>query len=212
MPEEISPLDNFWNTFSVLANDVSRCMKVLQDPQVTDSVEIMFWDRALARSFFALLEGTAYGMTWLAYDYVQTHEDHHLSSAEVEALRYGYDFDDSIEPEVKYSPAPLLAKIQWAFDVFARVHRVDDFKMCDSDEWMLMVKMFAIREMYEYARTPDDLIIYEPAREALIEGATWFMTRVIQLIERCHHGMEAYRLTSNSEGDVWESDANDFVM
>lgn len=212
MPEEITPLDNFWNVYSILAQDVRRCIKVLEDGQVTDHDEIMFWDRALARSFFAMMEGTAYSMTWFAYSYVQSREDTHLTPEEVEALRYGYDFDDSIEPELKYSPLPVLAKIQWAFDVFARVHRLEHFQMCDVDEWLLMVKMFAIREMYEYARTADALIIYEGAREALIEGATWFMKRVVQLIAKCHDGMEAYRLTSETKGDIWARDANDFVM
>lgn len=84
--------------------------------------------------------------------------------------------------------------------------------MCDVDECLLMVKMFAIREMYEYARAADALTIYKGAREALIEGATWFMNRVVQLIEKCHDGMEAYRLTSETQGNVWERDANDFVM
>ena len=212
MPEELSPLQTFWNVFAVLAQDVRRCIKVLEDGQVTDPNEIMFWDRALARSVFALIEGTAYSMAWLAYTYVNVYKEVTLSAVEIEELKNSYDFDEAKESNPELDRSRLLNKIQWTFDLFARVHKVDRFPLSELTEWAFMKEIFRNKQGLAHPRTAEELTVYEENRETLIEGTQWFIERVVDLLKECRDGMEAYDPDAATEGDTGGTDPSDLIM
>ena len=210
--QDNTPLDDFWNVFAGLVQDVRRCIKVFEDGKVTDKAELLFWDRALARSTFALIEGTPYSMAWLAYSYVHFFKVETLSALEIEELENAYDFDDPIEPKMEIDRSHLLNKIQWAFDVFARVHAVEGYPLTELTEWVLIKEILSYKEGLAHPRTPEALILYEENREVLIEGAVWFIKRVPDLLKKCRDGMEAYGHVRNAAGDPWDTDINDFIM
>lgn len=183
MSSDQNSLEGFWSIVVALTEDAKTCLGVLDKVYEDDDDEaVMFWRRMYARSVFALIEGATYRMTYAAYA-ARDRRDVTFSLPEIEELEKAYDFDEEFDPVLEVSRALALDRVQLAFKAFARVHYADYVLPIHEPEWAHIKEILKLRQRLMFPREAEELLINEDQIDALIYGTTWFMERLVKLLE-----------------------------
>jgi len=176
-------LKEFWNVFTNLNGDVSRCMAALEETPEEDEEERAFWRRMYARAIFAAIDGATYRMTFQAYA-ARARPSVTFSMDELERLEKAYDFDEDQEEFVStFSKSQMLDNIRFAFNAFARVHYSDYVLPINDPDWVIIKEVARMRDALQYPRAPEETEVYEENIDTLVKGLLWFVERMMELLK-----------------------------
>src|SRR5437588_4934586 len=176
-------LKEFWNVFTNLNGDVSRCMAALEETPEEDEEERAFWRRMYARAIFAAIDGATYRMTFQAYA-ARARPSVTFSMDELERLEKAYDFDEDQEEFVStFSKSQMLDNIRFAFNAFARVHYSDYVLPINDPDWVIIKEVARMRDALQYPRAPEETEVYEENIDTLVRGLLWFVERMMELLK-----------------------------
>jgi hypothetical protein len=205
MSSDPNSLEGFWSVVVALTEDAKTCIGVLDKVYDDDDDDaVMFWRRMYARSVIALIEGATYRMTYAAY-LARDRRDVTFSLSEMQELEKAYDFEEEFDPVVEVSRALALDRIQLAFKVFARVHYSDYVLPIQEAEWAHIKEIFRIKQTLMFPREAQELAIDEEKVDALIFGTTWFMERLVNILQ-------SSRTSMLEQVASWENEDDDGIV
>ena len=176
-------LKEFWNVFTNLNGDVSRCMAALEETPEEDVEGRAFWRRMYARAVFAVIDGATYRMTFHAHA-ARARRDVTFSLDELTRLEKAYDFDEDQEEFVStFSKSQMLDNIRFAFNAFARVHYSDYVLPINDPDWVIIKEVARMRDALQYPRVPEETEVYEENVDTLVRGLLWFVERLMELLK-----------------------------
>lgn len=209
MGEPPYSIEEFWNIVGALAADMQRCASALEslarDEEAEDRGKLFwFWRRMCALSVFAMIEGTTYHMTYIAY-VTRNSRDVVFSLDELKILESAYDFDEDGEIEPGLTQAQMLERIKFAFNAFARVHYSDYILPINDVEWLLMKDVFSIKQTISHPQSTAELEVVDDGVRNLLQATAWFMQCLVALIQSCRDSAAA-RVAS------WEDEKDEPIM
>jgi hypothetical protein len=209
MAEPPYSIDEFWNIVGALAADMQRSASALEAVASDEELEdrgkwFWFWRRMCALNVFEMIEGTIYHMTYIAY-VARYSRDVVFSLDELEVLENAYDFDEEGDVEPGLTLEPMLERIKFAFNAFARVHYSDYILPISDEGWAQMKEVFAIKETISHPQTTAELEVFDDNVTDLLQATAWFMQCLVALIESCRDSAGA-RVAS------WEDEKDGPVM
>jgi hypothetical protein len=139
--------------------------------------------RAYTRSFFALVEGTVFGMkqtilaAWPALGV-------NLRIAELALLfEEGYDVKENGDPRVQTKFLRLASNLRFTVRLYAKVFEYDYTLNVQGGGWQAFNRSIGIRNRLTHPKRVEDLNISLDDMDDLEEGFTWFLESVRSLVE-----------------------------
>jgi hypothetical protein len=209
MAEPPYSIEEFWDIVGALAEDMQKCAAAHEALVTDEEAErrgewLWFWRRMCAHSVFALVEGATYHLMYIAY-VARDSRDVVFSLDELAILENAYDFDEEREVEPGLTQAQMLERIKFAFNAFARVHYSDYVLPAQDAEWLQVEEIFHVKEVISAPRLVSELEVFDENLTDLLQATTWFVQRLVALMESCRDCAKE-RIAS------WEAEKDEPIM